>query len=164
MPPSTPQLTLTAQLGRRITGGDEDFDGIIRNWVTTLLGSFTQPIFARGKLKAELEQAKAMQEEAAIAFRQTLLDAGNEVNDLLVGRQYARRAIILDIKQMEKLQEVLTATELRMRYDSEVNYLQVLLARQAMLEARLSLLSNQYSLVESDILLYKALGGGAYHD
>jgi outer membrane protein TolC len=46
-----------------------------------------------------------------------------------------------------------------MRYDSEINYLQVLLARQSLLEARLSLLSHRYELLESTIQLYKALGG-----
>ena len=71
----------------------------------------------------------------------------------------AQRAIQLNTQQVEKLTEVLAATELRMRYDSEVNYLQVLLARQSLLEARLSLLSNRYELLESGILLYKALGG-----
>ena len=47
-----------------------------------------------------------------------------------------------------------------MKYESEVNFLQVLLARQSLLEARLSLIDNRYHLVESYIQLYKALGGG----
>ena len=67
---------------------------------------------------------------------------------------------MLNSQQVEKLTDVLDATEKRMRYDSEVNYLQVLLARQSLLEARLSLLSHRYGLLESTIQLYKALGGG----
>lgn len=50
-----------------------------------------------------------------------------------------------------------------MRYDSEVNYLQVLLARQELLEARLSLLSRHYGFLDSTIQLYKALGGDVMH-
>lgn len=124
------------------------------------LGSLTQPVYANGKLRAALKHAQAEQEEAKIAFRQAILEAGQEVNDVLANRQYAQRAIMLNSQQVEKLTDVLDATEKRMRYDSEVNYLQVLLARQSLLEARLSLLSNRYGLLESTIQLYKALGGG----
>ena len=61
--------------------------------------------------------------------------------------------------QVEKLTDVLDATEKRMQYDSEVNYLQVLLTRHSLLEARLSLLSHRYGFMDSTIQLYKALGG-----
>ena len=68
--------------------------------------------------------------------------------------------IIYEVYQNQnELTDVLDATEKRMNYDSEVNYLQVLLARQELLEARLSLLSHRYGLLGSTIQLYKALGG-----
>ena len=123
------------------------------------LGSLTQPVFAKGKLIAEVKKAQAEQEVAEIAFHQAILKAGQEVNNVLATRQYTQRSIKQISQQVEKLTEVLDATEKRMRYDSEVNYLQVLLARQAMLEARLSLLSHRYELLGSTIQLYKALGG-----
>ena len=119
--------------------------------LTRALGSLTQPVFANGKLKAALKLAKAEQEEAKIAFRQAILEAGQEVNDALATRQYTQRAIKQISQQVEKLTDVLDTTEKRMRYDSEVNYLQVLLARQSLLEARLSLLSHRYELLESTI-------------
>lgn len=125
------------------------------------LASLTQPVFANGSLKAAVRQAQAEQEEARLTFVQTVLDAGKEVNDMLASQQYAQRAIDLNTRQVEKLTDVLATTELRMRHDSDVNYLQVLLARQSLLEARLSLLSNRYALVESAIGLYRALGGGS---
>ena len=145
-----------------IIGWTNDADEVVSpaGLLTRALGSLTQPVFANGKLKAALKQAKAEQEEAKIAFRQAILEAGQEVNDILATRQYAQRATMLISGQVEKLTDVLDATEKRMRYDSEVNYLQVLLARQSLLEARLSLLSNRYGLLESTIQLYKALGGG----
>jgi outer membrane protein TolC len=130
--------------------------------LTKALGSLAQPVFANGKLRAAVRQAEAEQEVAKIAFRQAILEAGQEVNDVLASRQYAQRAITLSEQQVEKLADVLDATEKQMRYDSEVNYLQVLLARQSMLEARLSLLSIRYSLLDSTILLYKALGGRSF--
>ena len=144
-----------------IIGWTNDADEVVSpaGMLTRALASLTQPVFANGRLRTAVKQAKAEQEEAKQTFVQTVLDAGKEVNDILASRQYAQRAIQLNTQQVEKLMEVLTATELRMRYDSEVNFLQVLLARQSLLEARLSLLSKQYALVDSQIQLYKALGG-----
>ena len=127
--------------------------------LTKALASLTQPIFANGRLKAEVKKAKAEQEEAKIAFRQAILEAGQEVNDILATRQHAQRATKLISGQVEKLTDVLDVTEKRMQYDSEVNYLQVLLTRQSLLEARLSLLSHRYGFMDSTIQLYKALGG-----
>ena len=145
-----------------IIGWTNDADEVVSpsGLLMKALGSLVQPIFANGKLRAAVKQAKAEQEEAKIAFHQAILEAGQEVNDILASRQYAQRAIMFNSQQVEKLTDVLDATEKRMRYDSEVNYLQVLLARQSLLEARLSLLSHRYGLLESTIQLYKALGGG----
>ncbi len=150
-----PSLNLTGSIGWTGTYEASSVTGMILR----ALGALTQPIFANGKLRAAVKQAKAEQEEAKIAFRQAILKAGQEVNDILANRQYSQRAIMLNSQQVEKLTDVLDATEKRMRYDSEVNYLQVLLARQSLLEARLSLLSHRYGLLESTIHLYKALGG-----
>jgi NodT family efflux transporter outer membrane factor (OMF) lipoprotein len=144
-----------------IIGWTNDVDEVVSpsGLLTRALGSLTQPVFANGKLRAAVKQAKAEQEEAKIAFRQAILEAGQEVNDILATRQYAQRATMLISRQVEKLTDVLDATEKRMQYDSEVNYLQVLLTRHSLLEARLSLLSHRYELLESTIQLYKALGG-----
>ena len=151
-----PSLNLSGNIG-----WTNDADEVVSpaGLLIRALASLTQPVFANGRLRAAVKQAKAEQEEAKQTFLQTVLDAGKEVNDILASRQYAQRAIQINTQQVEKLTEVLAATELRMRYDSEVNFLQVLLARQSLLEARLSLLSKQYALVDSQIQLYKALGG-----
>ena len=149
-----PSLNLTGRIGWTNDAGEVVSPaGLLMN----ALGSLTQPVFSQGRLRAELKRAKAEQEEASISFQQAILEAGKEVNDALAGQQYARRAITLNEQQVEKLNHVLQVTETRMRYDSEVNYLQVLLARQSLLEARLSLLENRYALVESSIKLYRAL-------
>lgn len=144
-----------------IIGWTNDADEVVSpaGLLTRALGSLTQPVFANGKLRAAVKQAKAEQEEAKIAFRQAILEAGQEVNDILATRQYAQRATKLISGQVEKLTDVLDVTEKRMQYDSEVNYLQVLLTRQSLLEARLSLLSHRYGFMDSTIQLYKALGG-----
>ncbi|MBP5776239.1 MAG: TolC family protein, partial [Prevotella sp.] len=61
---------------------------------------------------------------------------------------------------VEKLTSVVENSKLRMKYEEDFNYLQVLLARQSLLEARLALLGNRFMLLGSTIQLYKSLGGG----
>lgn len=142
-------------------GWTNDADEVVSpaGLLTKALGSLTQPIFAKGRLRSAVRQAESEQESAKVSFRQAILKAGQEVNDVLASLQYTQRAIALSSQQVEKLTSVLESTEHRMRYSGDVNYLQVLLARQSLLHARLSLLSHRYGLLECSIQLYKALGG-----
>ena len=132
-----PSLSLSGSIGWTNDAGEIVSPAGI---LTSALGSLTQPIFQGGRLRAEVQRAKAEQEAAKVAFRQTVLEAGQEVNDILATEQYARRAISLGEQQVEKLQRIADASKVRMQYDEDVNYLQVLLARQSLLEARLQLL------------------------
>ena len=152
-----PSLSLSGSIGWTNDVGEiVSPAGVLMN----ALGSLTQPIFQGGRLRAEVQRAKAEQEAAKVAFRQTVLEAGQEVNDILATEQYARRAISLGEQQVEKLQRIADASKVRMQYDEDVNYLQVLLARQSLLEARLQLLAHRYEMIAAHIQLYKALGGG----
>lgn len=152
-----PSLSLSGAIGWTNDIGEiVNPAGVLMN----ALGSLTQPLFQGGRLRAEVQRAKAEQEAAKVAFRQTVLEAGREVNDIMAAEQYARRAISLSEQQVEKLSHIADASKFRMQYDEDVNYLQVLLARQALLEARLQLLTHRYEMISAHIQLYKALGGG----
>ena len=126
----------------------------------SVVGSLTQPLFNKGTNIANLKIAKAQQEEAMLAFRQTLLDAGQEVNDALTQWQMADHRIDLGNRQVESLQEAVCKTELLMRYSS-TNYLEVLTAQQALLSAQLTLTQNRFDKIQGVINLYHALGGGS---
>lgn len=152
-----PSLTLSGSVG-----WTNDADEVVSpaGVLSNALASLTAPLFNHGRLKAELRKAQAEQEEARTTFRQAILDAGKEVNDALASEQYARKTISLNEQQVEKLTHIVENSKLRMKYDEDFNYLQVLLARQSLLEARLALLNNRFMLLESTVQLYKALGGG----
>ena len=152
-----PSLSLSGSIG-----WTNDIGEIVdpAGWLMSALGSLTQPLFQGGKLRAEVKRAKAEHEAAKVAFRQTVLEAGREVNDIMATEQYARQAISLSEQQVEKLSHIADASKLRMQYEEDVNYLQVLLARQALLESRLQLLTHRYEMIDAHIQLYKALGGG----
>lgn len=127
--------------------------------LATALGSLTAPIFSRGQNMAQLKIAKAQQEEAKLAFTQTLLNAGNEVNDALTACQTAKNKATSIDAQVASLENALRSTTLLMEHGNN-SYLEVLTARQALLSAQLTRTANNLSLVQSIINLYQALGGG----
>ncbi len=57
------------------------------------------------------------------------------------------------------LQSAVRSSELLMRHSSQ-NYLEVLTARQTLLQAELSVASNRFDEIQGVINLYHALGGG----
>lgn len=128
-------------------------------WLLSAVGSLVQPLFNRGQNIANLKIAQAQQEEALLAFRQSLLDAGAEVNDALVQWQTARQRLALSVRQVASLQSAVRSAELLMCHSSQ-NYLEVLTARQALLQAELSVASDRFDEIQGVINLYHALGGG----
>lgn len=151
-----PSLTLSGTLGWTDSGVKiSDPAG----WIWNALGSLTEPVFNHGANVAALKTAKARQEEAALQFRQALLDAGREVNDALCECQNARKCIDYDILQCEALGDAVEKIDLMMKY-SNSNYLEVLTAKQSLLDARLGLTQDRSKLISAYISLFKTLGGG----
>ena len=152
-----PAITLSGSAGWTNAAG-----AIISNpgeWLFSAVGSLVQPLFNRGQNIANLKVAKARQEEALLTFRQTLLNAGTEVNDALLQWQVARRRLDLDRQQIISLQSAVRSSELLMRHSSQ-NYVEVLTARQTLLDAELSAVSDRFEEIQGVINLYHALGGG----
>ena len=129
-------------------------------WLFTAVGSLVQPLFNRGKNIANLRIAKAQQEEALLSFRQSLLDAGTDVNNALIQWQTARQRQQIDQQQILSLESTVRSSELLMQYSSQ-NYLEVLTARQTLLQAELTAVSDRFDEIQGVINLYHALGGGA---
>ena len=129
-------------------------------WIARALASLTAPLFDRGTSIARLKTAKARQEQALLTFRQTLIDAGIEVNNALVAWQTARERLNVDQRLVMNLQAAVWNTNLLMKHGL-TNYLEVLTAQQTLLQAELSQASDKYAEIQSVIHLYHALGGGA---
>ena len=128
-------------------------------FIANAVGQLTLPLFNRGQNIAQLRIAKAQQEEASLSFQQTLLNAGAEVNDALTAYQSSKSKTELYQKQVESLEKTVTSTSLLMEYGT-TNYLEVLTARQSLLNAQLTQVSNRFTEIQSVISLYQALGGG----
>lgn len=139
-------------------------DGVTLNpgqFLLSFVLSLAQPIFNGGVNKANLKIAQAQQEEARIAFVQTLLNAGGEVNDALEQCQTARGKSDLRRHQIAALESAVRSTQQLMRYsDKAYTYLEVLTAQQALLQAQLSQIADYFEGIQGMVNLYQALGGG----
>ncbi len=152
-----PSITLSGSAGWTNSAG-----AMIVNpgkFLASAVGSLTQPLFARGQLLGQLKISKAQQEEASLAFQQTLLNAGSEVNDALTAWQTSRDKSLLLDRQVASLQKAVKSTSLLMEHGT-TTYLEVLTAKQNLLMAQLTQTANRFSEIQSVITLYCALGGG----
>ena len=152
-----PNLSLSGALGWTTGAGAIVLDpgSIIAN----LVASLTQPIFNRGALKARKLAAEAQYKQAVYNFRQSLLDAGVEVNNALSLWQTAKRRVELDKKQIVNLQAAVWNTQLLMKHGN-ASYIEVLTAQKNLLQVELGEVSDRFDEIQSVINLYHALGGG----
>lgn len=152
-----PNITLSGALGWTTGSGNITVDP--GSMIANLIAGLTQPVFGRGVNKARLKTAQAQLEEAAYAFRQSLLDAGVEVNNALTLWQTAQKRVELDKKQILNLQAAIWNTQLLMKHGN-ADYLEVLTAQKNLLQAELTEVSDRYDEIISAVNLYQALGGG----
>jgi NodT family efflux transporter outer membrane factor (OMF) lipoprotein len=117
------------------------------------------PIFEGGKTYAEMLEAEARTDEAAGNYYATILTAFREIADAIVrinAEQKVRDQLKAGVDELEHAEAL--ATE---QYDKGLtNYLTVLDADRALLDARLALVQSQRRLLSHLVQLEKALGGG----
>ena len=152
-----PNLSLNGALGWTTGSGSVVLDP--GSLIASFIGSLTQPIFSRGTNKARLMAARSQQEQASYLFRQTVLDAGVEVNNALVLWQTAKKRVEINRKQIVTLQAAVWNTQLLMKHGN-TNYLEVLTAQKNLLSAELAEVSDRFDEIQSVVNLYHALGGG----
>ncbi len=127
--------------------------------LASAVGSLTQPLFNKGQITSQYRIAKAQQEEARLNFQQTVLNAGVEVNNALTSYQTAKEKSEQYEKQIESLGRAVESTSLLMEHGN-TTYLEVLTARQTLLNAQLTQVSNRFTEMQSVVTIYQALGGG----
>jgi outer membrane protein TolC len=128
-------------------------------FITSILASLTQPIFNQGKNRANLKISKARQEEALLAFKNTLLVAGSEVSTALYSYKTELDKKSVRLLQIENLQKAADQTDALLLLGTGT-YLDVLSAQRDLLNARIDFLQETYERNIHIIDLYRALGGG----
>ncbi|WP_281980750.1 efflux transporter outer membrane subunit [Tenacibaculum mesophilum] len=152
-----PSLTLTA------TGGFQslDLDELLsaNSLFANIIGGLTQPIFNQRKIKTQHDVAKAQQEQALLSFKKTLLTAGNEVSNALFDYNAETEKFEYRQNEVEALRRAETNSEELLK-NGYANYLDLLTARERVLNAEINVINNKLNQLLSTVNIYKALGGG----
>ncbi|MGH8781827.1 efflux transporter outer membrane subunit [Paraburkholderia sp.] len=149
-----PQVQLSTALGRSFSTAQID---PITIW--SLGGSILAPLFEGGRLTAEAEKAGAQRDQAAFAYRGTVLTAFREVEDALASAKDYDEQLTLVKAQRDTLVETLRIATNRYR-EGYTTYLDQLDAQRNLLSAQLSVVQIRASALSSRVQLYQAMGGG----
>ena len=153
-----PSITLTGTAGWTNSAGEMIINpGKV---LLTAVGQLTQPIFARGKLTANLKINKLTYEDLQSKYVQTVIDAGNQVNEAMADCESAQEKYGYYRRQVEVLYDAYTGTH-ELMDNGKANYIEVLMAQEDLLNAQLNEAANLYNGAQAIIALYIALGGGA---
>ena len=128
-------------------------------WLTTLFGSLTQPIFARGALTANLKVSQLKYEQAFNTWQNAILSAGNEVSNALVNYNSYDANSKLEAQRIEVLTKNVEDTR-QLYKSSGSTYLEVLTAQTQLLNAQISKVTDDFNKMQAVVSLYTALGGG----
>ena len=152
-----PGITLSGTLGWTNNSGA----GIVNpgKLLWNAVGQLTQPIFQRGSIKANYKIKQLTEEDLQKKYVQTVIEAGNQVNETLADCQTAREKHQYYHRQVEVLNEAYVGTH-ELMDNGKASYLEVLTAQESLLSAQINEVSNMYNGARAVIALYVALGGG----
>jgi efflux transporter, outer membrane factor (OMF) lipoprotein, NodT family len=153
-----PSLTISATGGITSTDLSKLFNASSVFW--NLVGGLTQPILNQGQNKQRLRIAQANQQEYLIAFKQTVLTAGQEVANAMHGYQSASEKITLRASQIDYLEKSVNYTMELLKYTSSTNYTDVLTSEVNLLSAQLNSINDKLQQLQAVLSLYQSLGGG----
>ena len=153
-----PNITLTGVAGWTNSAGGMVIDP--GKLLLSFVGQLTQPIFARGKINANYKISKLTEEDLQKKYVQTVINAGNQVNEAMADCMTAREKHGYFHRQVEVLYDAYSGTH-ELMDNGKASYLEVLTAQESLLEAQLGQAMNMFEATEAVIALYVALGGGA---
>src|SRR5271166_5462752 len=155
-----PQISLTGG-----GGGSFGRDSVFPGRYPTQLGIWSygaqvsQPIFTGGALKGNLHLAESEQQQALIAYRQTIQRAFGDVSDALIGYQKFHQVRVRQEDTVADLQESVRLSDMRYK-GGTTTYLEVLDGQRSLFSAELLLAQARGTEYQSLVQLYRALGGG----
>ena len=152
-----PQLSLTGFAGYESSSPAAIFDW--QNTIASLGASATAPIFTGGRLRANLDQARAGYQASVSQYEKTVLTAYQQVEDQLAALHY------LTSQEQDSANAVASARDQEQiatnRYKAGlVSYLNVLHSEQTLLENQQSEAQVSGQRLVATVVLVKALGGG----
>src|SRR3974390_1546398 len=119
----------------------------------------SQPIFTGGALRGNLRLAKSENQQALIAYQQTIQRAFGDVSDALIGYQKLHQVRLRQEDTVADLQESVRLSNMRYQ-GGTTTYLEVLDGQRALYSAELTLAQARGNEYQSLVQLYRSLGGG----
>lgn len=155
-----PQVTLTGNEGWLNTSWAGLFTGPNNVW---LIGaSVVQPLFRGGALFAQRREAIAAYEDAKAQYQQTVLQAFQNVADVLSALEADARALQAQSRAEETARAALRLTMQQYRLGG-VSYINLLNAQQQYQQAVINRIQAQTLRYNDTAALFHALGGGWWH-
>ncbi len=121
--------------------------------------SLTIPIFEGGRLRRTVELREAQQQEAAINYQRTVLQAFTDVDNALIAYAAEQRRRDRLAEQVVQSRRALSLAQSRFRQGVS-DFLEVLTAQRTVLSAEQQLSDSTATVSANLVALYKALGGG----
>lgn len=122
-------------------------------------GTLVQPIFQNGKLIAGLKVAQAQYDQAYNNWQSAILSAGSEVSNALVQYNSYDEKGKIDQQEVELRTKNVDHTKDLYTMGS-ITYLEVITAQTQLLNAKTTLLTDDFNKMQAVVNLYSALGGG----
>jgi multidrug efflux system outer membrane protein len=152
-----PSLSISGSAG---VGGDS-LSSIFDTAGKTIygIGTLTQPLFAGGKLRGQLELSEQTKQEMVLNYQKTIAQAFRDVSNSLIALKKER-------EYREQQEKLVAAAEdavrlARVRYQGgSTGYLEVLTTDSNLFAAQLNLVTAQQDEALTIVQLYSALGGG----
>lgn len=124
-----------------------------------LAGNIVAPLFNRNAITANYLVANADKVRAVYDYQRTVLKAYAEAANGLSRVENLARAFELEEKRVERL-DASTKTSSTLFKSARADYLEVLTARQELLESQLELNELKKGQLKATVSIYQALGGG----
>ena len=155
-----PQISLTGSGGGAF-GRSSAFSSLMSSQlgIWSYGAQVSQPIFTGGALTGNLRFAKSENQQALIAYRQTIQRAFGDVSDALIGYQKFHEVRIRQENTVADLQESVRLSNMRYK-GGTTTYLEVLDGQRSLFSAELTLAQARGTEYQSLVQLYRALGGG----
>jgi len=152
-----PSLNLTGSFGLQSLQLNKVFDLTSKQYA--LGPGLTIPIFQGGQLRSTLQLREAQQQEAAVNFQKTVLQAWHDVDNALTAYQAEQNRRDELVQAVSDYEHALVLAQSRYQ-EGVADFLTVLVAESSLLGAQLQLADSTTTVSSNLVALYKALGGG----
>ncbi|MGH8589545.1 MAG: efflux transporter outer membrane subunit [Gammaproteobacteria bacterium] len=156
-----PRFSLTGAVGLQSVAASDFFTGGSRFFA--LGPAIHWPIFNAGRIRDNIEVQDLRQEQALLAYRQTVLLGLEEVENALVTHREARLRF-QELREAEGAERRAVALAHDRYRSGLVDFLDVLEAERTLYAAQSELARGERAVGQDLVRLYKALGGGWGHD